>query len=482
MSLSRKLTVPILLAALVTTIAVTLASYWLAVSSTEAELHDRYAAIELMIQRSNFPLNPTVLSMLGSLTSATWFTTSSDGVVLAGRPIRAKPDVPIEPAEQPDRELLTSIPRYADSGLIASIRLGEHWYRAARFQRSSGSDLREHNAVQEVVVIVDDSSRRAAIRRAISAPLIVGLLTIACMVAISLMVTSRWARRVGRLQADVNLIARGNFLTPVSIDSQDELGDLARDVAGMAQQLDQMWKKFRRWHSEQLLHQISSGLAHNLRNALTGARMAVELAQATTSGASDKRGEVASLPEELDPLSVAVAQVEQAEQYVSRILLACRNDTHRPQPMVLAECFQTLQTTLSATAAHRGANIQWHLPEQLANFIVNDGLTLMAAIGNLIWNAIAAGKQISVSGDVHSSSRCAVVSVTDDGPGPDPAIWDTLFDPFVTTKVDGLGLGLALVQRAAESLGGRVTWIRRDQRTVFELTFHVEKAATAPCP
>jgi nitrogen-specific signal transduction histidine kinase len=68
-----------------------------------------------------------------------------------------------------------------------------------------------------------------------------------------------------------------------------------------------------------------------------------------------------------------------------------------------------------------------------------------------------------------------ILEVIDTGPGPPPDIAAKLFEPFVTGKEVGIGLGLAVAKQAAESHGGRLTWERRDGRTVFR----IELPATA---
>jgi signal transduction histidine kinase len=50
------------------------------------------------------------------------------------------------------------------------------------------------------------------------------------------------------------------------------------------------------------------------------------------------------------------------------------------------------------------------------------------------------------------------VAVEDDGPGVDEAVQARLFEPLVTTKETGVGLGLSLVKRIAERHGGSVSW------------------------
>ena len=55
------------------------------------------------------------------------------------------------------------------------------------------------------------------------------------------------------------------------------------------------------------------------------------------------------------------------------------------------------------------------------------------------------------------------VSVADSGPGVDPAVADTLFHPFRTTKPTGLGLGLSICQSLVEAHGGRIETRRRSE-------------------
>jgi nitrogen-specific signal transduction histidine kinase len=59
--------------------------------------------------------------------------------------------------------------------------------------------------------------------------------------------------------------------------------------------------------------------------------------------------------------------------------------------------------------------------------------------------------------------------VWDSGPGPAPEIAGRLFEPFVTGKPEGVGLGLAVARQVVEAHGGRIGWERRDGRTCFRV-------------
>lgn len=67
------------------------------------------------------------------------------------------------------------------------------------------------------------------------------------------------------------------------------------------------------------------------------------------------------------------------------------------------------------------------------------------------------------------------ISITDNGPGIDPAIRDHLFDPFVTTKAGGTGLGLAMVQKYAADFNARIKCDSSDKGSRFCLLFPVWK-------
>lgn len=93
--------------------------------------------------------------------------------------------------------------------------------------------------------------------------------------------------------------------------------------------------------------------------------------------------------------------------------------------------------------------------------VVVDGTMLQQALLNLVVNAIQAtpnGKRVSVSARVEPDGgrerlRC---EVADEGAGIDDAARARIFQPFFTTKATGTGLGLALVRRLVDALGGHV--------------------------
>ncbi|MBV8653967.1 MAG: PAS domain S-box protein [Alphaproteobacteria bacterium] len=93
--------------------------------------------------------------------------------------------------------------------------------------------------------------------------------------------------------------------------------------------------------------------------------------------------------------------------------------------------------------------------------VLADRVQIQQVVTNLIRNAIdaiegSARKELVISINRIAPDQ-AQVSVADSGPGIDPEVMDTLFQPFVTTKANGMGVGLSISRTIVESHGGRIT-------------------------
>ncbi len=91
--------------------------------------------------------------------------------------------------------------------------------------------------------------------------------------------------------------------------------------------------------------------------------------------------------------------------------------------------------------------------------IQGDAVQLRQVFVNLLENAVqATGAQGEVRVQGTLDGRAVEVTVEDTGPGVDVSIRNRLFEPLVTTKTRGIGLGLALVKRIVERHGGFITY------------------------
>jgi two-component system nitrogen regulation sensor histidine kinase GlnL len=91
--------------------------------------------------------------------------------------------------------------------------------------------------------------------------------------------------------------------------------------------------------------------------------------------------------------------------------------------------------------------------------------------------AFRPGIKISVSGLLDRISLPLEITIEDNGPGVPPELLPALFDPFVTTKASGSGLGLALVAKIVGDHGGVIDAESRPGRTRFRVLLPVAAAA-----
>jgi len=528
-SLRVRLLFPLLAVAVVASLGVAAASYWLGDRWEREQVAGRYREIEATLSTASFPLTPLVVKSIADLTETDLITLDPNKLVLQS-------SLPLQSGESVNSITLKAEKNFSDEVLS----IASESYRYSTFvlhTQNQGNTL-------WVAVLFNESELREARWRMASFPLLTGFSTIILLTSVTLLFASRLVRRLSTLQQCVGRISTGEFNAIVPTGPSDEVGRLGVAVTRMSRQLLKMQETLQRQQGEKLLHQVAGGLAHQLRNSTTGARMAIELHQ--------QRCEFVD-----DSLGVALNQLEHTEAHVRRLLTVAAGREEQDSPELALGCLEDSMQTLMATAKHLRIDLDASLAQDLAGVVVSDGPSLQAAFSNLVLNAMYEGSRVSVecrmvsstghktqapnpridhdsapvkdafvmetapklatadnttsdhptsanklrelfpavSNDLSNDLRSdhavgstgsipegnndvahtgyAMLTVCDNGEGPPPEVASDIFEPFVTSKPEGLGLGLPLVARCARRLEGEVQWERVGQQTMFSLRFKV---------
>lgn len=222
---------------------------------------------------------------------------------------------------------------------------------------------------------------------------------------------------------------------------------------------------------------MAAMLAHEVKNPLSGIRGAAQLLELSATGAD--RDLCVLIQDEVDRIK---ALVERMDMFSDRPVECAAVNIHE----VLGHVKRIAETGFAATI-----RIHEEYDPSLPPVWGNRDL-LVQILLNLVKNAAEAVEpgegEIHLATSYHHGVRIAVpgsservhlplqVTVRDNGPGVPEEIRATLFEPFVTTKRGGQGLGLALVAKLVADQGGLIECDSRPGRTVFRLSLPVAPA------
>jgi two-component system sensor histidine kinase HydH len=199
------------------------------------------------------------------------------------------------------------------------------------------------------------------------------------------------------------------------------------------------------------LGEMSSAVAHSLRNPLANIRSSAELAQEIASQNAQKN------------IGDIISQVDRMSRWVRELLVSLRpiNDDYETVDLVLV-----IDDTLSAfDALIKRSGIDVRFTPQSCPPVISQQVLLTQILNSLFANALEAmpkGGVLSI--DIETPQPGLVhMTLSDTGKGMTTQQQQMAFKPFFTTKQGGLGVGLALVKRIMERFEGSVELTSREQ-------------------
>lgn len=436
---------------LVVAVTVTsVSSAWLAARRNTSTTIEQLNRVIETVSNSRFPFAANVLEQMRGLSGAEFVAFDQRGQILATT----------FPGEQFAAETLLEIeqrgPIESLSDASTTVIDGRNYFA------SRVTHLHPSTHANALLVLYPEARWQQARSDAILPPLLVGGTTLGLMFVVSAWLAGRMSRRMHKMQDQVAAIADGDFRQLPLESRNDEIQDLSRSVNQMSRQLLEMRETIRQTEQSRLLGQLAGGLAHQLRNAITGARMAIQIHAKRCPLTDD------------DSLDVALRQLQLTEEQIRGLLSLGKPEKRNPVRREVNALLDEIALLIGPVCKHAGVTFEqeMHFEEGRTpeDTFVSDSEGVRTALLNLVLNAIEAagsGGEVLLKGQF--GAERLVFDVIDTGSGPPPELGDRIFDVFITGKPEGVGFGLALAHQVALDQQGVLNWTRENDCTRFRM-------------
>ena len=284
------------------------------------------------------------------------------------------------------------------------------------------------------------------------------LVVMAVALPAATMLARSTARPLGELAAAFERVAGDELETRVRPTGARELRTLGDAFNAMTARLAAARERLRHAEREAAWRRAASQIAHEIKNSLTPMRLSLaRVERRLESLPGSERGAIQH------SLGVLQQEIEDLARMADHFSEYARLPEPRFERLDLAEVVS------AAAALHEDRAVRAAVAPGTRLPVRGDRLLLSRAIHNLILNAREAGApggevevRASARADGDSPSGVAVVEVLDRGAGIAADVHDRVFEPYVSSKARGSGLGLALVRDIVHQHGGTVALENRE--------------------
>ncbi len=263
-------------------------------------------------------------------------------------------------------------------------------------------------------------------------------------------------------------VARQNYEIEVPVESEDEMGRLARTFNMMCASIRQAREDLIRQERISTIGRLSGSIVHDLRNPL-----------AAIYGGAEMLVDTDLPPAHVKRLAGNIYRASRKIQELLQDLLnVSRGKQSAPENCRLREVASAACDSLAAAAEQQGVAVALEIPGEIEVPVERSRVERVFA--NLVGNALEAmqgGGEVRITAELREGA--VVIHVEDTGPGIAPEIRSKLFQPFVSAgKRNGLGLGLALSRQTVMDHGGDM-WVESSPGRGARFSFRLPGAHAA---
>lgn len=246
---------------------------------------------------------------------------------------------------------------------------------------------------------------------------------------------------------------------PADLDSLEiQVGKVEERLKLTLQQLEQARQEVIRGERLAAVGQLAAGVAHEIRNPLTTVKLLVQ-----TGYVPDQASQYSHSSREQQQRLI-IDEIDRMERTIHSLLEFARPASPKREVHDLRATLRRVANLIEARATQQNVALSLTLGDQPLQFL-GDREQMLQVFVNLFLNAIDAmptGGRLQVLARCVHSDRAGQadrleVTVCDEGPGVAPEILSHLFEPFVTSKERGTGLGLAVSHRIVREHQGTIT-------------------------
>jgi signal transduction histidine kinase len=437
--LQYRIVLPTVAAALLAMVATTYVGARVTASALRSRLEAQLISSASAVAWRDFALNSRILASLSVVVGVDVVTLSPAAEVLASSLDDRKESV-IEAARRvvPSAPAANSPPRVSDADCGYPCLLA---YRQVDGLRGT------------VVVLVADASPLAAATSVVFRTMLVSVvLSVIVLIAVSQVVARRVTAPLDRLVRFVGTASPDG--TARAEVGEDEIGALAGAFNRTLDRLDQSRVALIRSEKLGLAGLFAARVAHDIRNPLSSIKMQTQLLRSKLEAGTEDR----------ETLSAVLHDVAQVESVVRDLMDLANPGALSLRSGDLNAVLREALAQLSAQLTYRKIRVELVLADPLPSVAI-DASRFRQALINVIVNsseAMHTGGELRVSTGADGGE--AWIRICDDGIGIDPALVERVFDPFVSTKPEGVGLGLVNVKSVVEGHGGGIRLEPRQPR------------------
>lgn len=212
-----------------------------------------------------------------------------------------------------------------------------------------------------------------------------------------------------------------------------------------------------------LVGEMAASIGHELRNPMT-----------TVRGFLQMLSRKDAYREDIESFELMIEELDRANAIISEFLSLAKNKLVKLEMNNLNDIVMSIFPLIQAQARAQDMNIQLALRKIPDIFL--DDKEIRQLLLNLVYNGLEAMRP---GGTLHIKTflrdKEIIMAVRDQGPGIDPDVMDKLGTPFLTTKADGTGLGLAVCYNIAARHNANIDVITSANGTIFSVHFPVEQ-------